>query len=91
MKLRCEVKLMGVGNPENTDAAFDIKVFIADTLSQQNKNQCEKLNINWVALREPEGFRRFKSVLEKLDIPHKNFKSDLDETLNMILSELFDK
>jgi hypothetical protein len=89
----CEVKLMGKGNPESADAviARDTNVFIADTLSQQNKNQCEQLNINWVALREPEGFRRFKSVLEKLNIPHKDFKGDLDETLNTILSELFDQ
>jgi hypothetical protein len=89
----CEVKLMGKGNPESADAviARDTNVFIADTLSQQNKNQCEKLNINWFALREPEGFRRFKSVLEKLTIPHKDFKGNLDETLNTILSELFDK
>ncbi|MDR0391237.1 MAG: CfrBI family restriction endonuclease [Planctomycetaceae bacterium] len=89
----CEVKLMGKGNPESADAviARDTNIFIADTLSQQNKNQLEKLNINWVALREPEGFRRFKSVLDKLNIPHKDFKDDLDETLNMILSELFNQ
>jgi hypothetical protein len=92
-KYLCEVKLMGKGNPESADAiiARNSDVFVADTLSQQNKNQCEKLNINWVALREPEGFRRFKLVLEKLNIPHADFKGNLDETLNAILSKLFDK
>jgi hypothetical protein len=81
---------MSKGNPESADAiiARDTNIFVADTLSQQNKNQCEKLNINWVALREPEGFRRFKAILEKLKIPHTNFRGDLDKTLDTILSDL---
>ncbi|MDR2117077.1 MAG: CfrBI family restriction endonuclease [Planctomycetaceae bacterium] len=91
-KYLCEVKLMGKGNPESADAiiARNSDIFIADTLSQQNKNQCEKLNINWVALREPEGFRRFKLILEKLNIPYKDFNDNLDEKLETILSELFE-
>ena len=38
---KCEVKLMGQGNPESADAiiARDSNVFVSDTLSQQNKNQ----------------------------------------------------
>jgi hypothetical protein len=89
----CEIKLMGKGNPESADAiiARGTNVFIADTLSQQNKNQCDELEIHWVALREPEGFRRFKMALEKLNIPHVDFREDLDKTLDKILSELFDK
>ena len=41
--LRCEVKLMGKGNPESADAviARDSDIFVADTLSSQNKKQLE--------------------------------------------------
>ena len=48
---KCEVKLMGQGNSESADAiiARGSHVFVADTLSQQNKNQCEQLGVNWVA------------------------------------------
>ena len=40
-KYLCEVKLMGKGNPESADAiiARNTNVFVADTLSTQNKNQ----------------------------------------------------
>jgi hypothetical protein len=89
----CEVKLMGKGNPESADAiiARDTNVFIADTLSQQNKNQCDQLGINWVALRDANGFRRFKLALEKLGIPHTDFVGDLDKSVDNILEKLFDK
>lgn len=89
----CEVKLMGKGNPESADAiiARDTNVFVADTLSQQNKNQCDQLGIYWVALRDENGFQRFKLALEKLNIPHTDYKGNLDTDLPNILNELFDK
>jgi hypothetical protein len=72
-KFRCEVKLMGKGNPESADAVFPrgSKVFIADTLSEQNKSQLEQEGILWVELRRGEGYRRFKKVLKSLKIPFK--------------------
>ena len=84
----CEVKLMGKGNPESADAiiARDTDVFVADTLSQQNKNQCEQLGIHWVALRDKEGYKSFGLALEKLDIPHVNYNGALDEDLPKILN-----
>ena len=87
----CEVKLMGKGNPESADAiiARNTNIFIADTLSQQNKNQCEELGINWVALRDKEGYKRFKSILEQLNIPHKDYNGNLDEDIPKILNKLF--
>ncbi|MDR1911820.1 MAG: CfrBI family restriction endonuclease [Helicobacteraceae bacterium] len=87
----CEVKLMGKGNPESADAilARNSDIFIADTLSQQNKNQCEQSGVMWVALREKNGFRRFKTILEKLDIPHQDYCGNLDVDLPIILDELF--
>lgn len=86
----CEVKLMGKGNPESADAiiARNTDVFVADTLSQQNKNQCKQLGINWVALRDKKGYKRFKLALEKLDIPHKDYNGNLDVDLPRILDEL---
>jgi hypothetical protein len=86
----CEIKLMGKGNPESADSiiARDSNVFVADTLSQQNKNQCEQLNIQWIALREPDGYKKFKSVLEKLEIPHNDYNGNLDKDLSIILREI---
>lgn len=87
----CEVKLMGKGNPESADAiiARDTNVFVADTLSLQNKNQCEQLNINWIELRDENGFKRFKIALEKLGIPHVDYLGDLEIDLPKILDSLF--
>jgi len=88
----CEVKLMGKGNPESADAiiARDTNIFVADTLSQQNKNQCDKLGIIWVALRDKAGYKKFKTALEKLEIPHRNYNGNLDKDLPNILEKLFD-
>lgn len=87
----CEVKLMGRGNPESADAviARATNVFVADKLSDQNKNQLDSLKINWVELRTDNGFRRFKKALENLDIPHKDFKGNLDSDLDKIFDEIF--
>jgi len=50
---KCEVKLMGKGNPESADAviARDSTVFVADKLSETNKRQLNSLNVKWVELR----------------------------------------
>jgi hypothetical protein len=90
-KYRCEVKLMGQGNPESADAIFARKphVFVADKLSQQNINQSEQLGVNWVELRRKDGYRRFKFALEKLEIPHTDYRGNLDNDLPLILESLF--
>ncbi|HQB19015.1 MAG TPA: CfrBI family restriction endonuclease [Bacteroidales bacterium] len=89
----CEVKLIGKGNPESADAiiARDSNVFVADTLSQQNKNQCEQLGVKWVALRDKEGYKRFEKALKELNIPHTEFTDNLDTHLDKIVSEIFDE
>ena len=90
-KSLCEIKLMGKGNPESADAiiARDSNVFVADTLSQQNKNQCDALGINWIALRDANGYKRFKLALEKLGIPHTDYNGNLDTDLPIIFEKLF--
>ena len=71
---RCEVKLIGSGNPESADAviARDSDIFVADTLSTQNKNQLNQLGILWVELKDHSKeniISQFKSILSKLEIP----------------------
>ena len=70
----CEVKLMGSGNPESADMviARNTDIFIADTLSTQNKNQLHQLNIHWLELKDHKQediILQFKKILSKLDIP----------------------
>lgn len=87
---KCEVKLMGQGNPESADAiiARGSHVFVADTLSLQNKNQCDQLNVSWVACRDNEGYKRFEQVLNRFNIPHIEYNGNLDEDLPRILNEI---
>lgn len=87
----CEVKLMGKGNPESADAviARDSKVFIADKLSDTNKKQLNSLKVEWVELRDKEGYKRFKKALENLNIPHKDLKGDANKELERIFSGIF--
>ena len=71
---RVEVKLMGKGNPESADAviARDTNIFIADTLSTQNKNQLKSLNIEFLELKNNKNsLADFKKILARLEIPHK--------------------
>lgn len=87
----CEVKLMGRGNPESADAviARETDVFIADKLSEQNKNQLSHLGIVWVELRCENGFEKFKSALEKFEIPHQELPENYEDKLEQIFSEIF--
>jgi CfrBI restriction endonuclease len=71
-QFKCEVKLMGHGNPESADAviARDSAIFVADKLSDTNKKQLNSLKVKWVELRSENGFMRFGDVLTDLGIPH---------------------
>lgn len=88
---KCEVKLMGRGNPESADAviARDSKIFVADKLSETNKRQLNSLEVEWVELRGNNGWKKFKSVLENLKIPHEDFTGDLNKALESIFKEIF--
>ena len=71
---RCEVKLMGSGNPESADMviARNTDIFIADTLSTQNKNQLNQLGISWLEMKGHSNndiILQFKNILKKLEIP----------------------
>lgn len=79
---RCEVKLMGKGNPESADSAMEArnpKIFVADYLSEANKAQLDGRNIKWVELRQNEGYRKISSIFSILDIPFTDFSDELTE------------
>ncbi len=84
---KCEVKLMGKGNPESADMviARGSHLFVADKLSDLNKDQLDGLGVQWVELRQNEGYKRFQLVLEQLDIPHIVPTEALSITLPKIL------
>ena len=68
------MKLMGGGNPESADMviARNSDIFIADTLSTQNKNQLNRLGIFWLELRNHDNadiISQFKKILLRLEIP----------------------
>jgi len=88
---KCEVKLMGKGNPESADAviARDSKVFIADKLSETNKKQLDSLGVEWVELRSENGYKRFSSILEHLNIPFQVFSGDIEQRLSKIFKKIF--
>ena len=86
---KCEVKLMGRGNPEGADSviARSSRIFVADKLSDANKKQLDNLKIEWVELRADNGFTKFATVLENLHIPHSKLKGD--SKLDNIFKEIF--
>lgn len=94
MEYRCEVKLMGRGNPESADAviARNSNVFIADKLSDQNKTQLDALEVVWVEMRSQDGYKKFGEVLNVLRIPHnENLEYDLNTKLEKIFLEIFNE
>ena len=88
---KCEVKLMGKGNPESADAviARDSKVFVADKLSDTNKKQLNSRKVEWVELRSDGGFEKFDIVLKNLKIPHIKLSNNIDKELDKVFKEIF--
>lgn len=86
LRHRCEVKLMGKGNPESADAvhARSSQVFVADKLSALNKAQLDASDIHWIELRDENGYKRFEQVLTALSIPYQPFEGDIQGALNKI-------
>ena len=81
--IRCEVKLMGKGNPEGADSTFarNSDVFIASTLSETNKTQLDAEGVKWVELRQSYGFLKFEGILNDLNVPHTPIPNDRDDVL----------
>ena len=92
-RAKCEVKLMGRGNPEGADAviARGSRVFVASTMSDTNKTQLDSLGVLWTELQTPQGFLRFRETLEQLHIPHTALppKDDYSEDIERAIRETF--
>ena len=89
---KCEVKLMGKGNPESADAviARSSRIFVADKLSNLNKRQLNDQGVHWVELRDVNGFQKFGRVLEKLSIHFTDrVPANLEQDIEKILGEVF--
>lgn len=97
----CEVKLMGKGNPESLKSALvrireakdDGKsfIFVADTLSDENREDLIDSGALWVELNVESGYRNFARVLKALKIPHKPPAGNLSKAVDRILAELSDE
>lgn len=89
---KCEVKLMGKGNPESADAviARSSRIFVADKLSDLNKRQLNDRGVHWVELRKANGFQKFRRVLERLNIPFTDMDpANLEQDMERIFGEIF--
>ena len=84
---RCEVKLMGKGNPEAPDSALarGSSLLVGKKISEKMKNEMDDNNILWVELGTEDGYKRFEKVLNELSIPCKPYCRNLQEDLNEIL------
>ena len=85
---KCEVKLMGRGNPESADAviARASEVFVASTLSDINKTQLDDDGIHWTELQTPNGFVKFGETLASLGIPYSPLDPDADHADRIALA-----
>ena len=89
--IKCEVKLMGRGNPESADVvvARGSKVFIADKLSETNKVQLAYLDVECVELASENGYLQFEKVLKAFEIPHKSIKDLSKINMDSIFKKIF--
>ncbi len=89
-RYRCEVKLMGRGNPESADAAFarETNILIADTLLDSVKENLRQKGIYWVELKNLQNLTQFQEILSQLGIPFQPPEGNLDEVLDATIQTL---
>ncbi len=90
-RYKCEVKLMGKGNPESADHVFakSDNVFVADTLSLTNIKQLNAQKIEWVHLKSESGYLRFATVLKNLKIPHTPHGKHSEKEIDAAIKKAF--
>jgi len=93
--VRCEIKLMGRGNPESFDSALarGATIFIANKISDLGKKELDKNLIYWIELQNNQHILEdLGRILNRLGIPYESFEGDyektLDETLEQVLNDL---
>jgi hypothetical protein len=85
---------MGKGNPESADTviARASKVFVADKLSDANKNQLNSLKVCWIELRSDLRFHKFQETLEQLQIPHRTSteftENEIEDAIESVFSHI---
>ena len=90
--VKCEVKLMGKGNPESADhtAARQTNVFVASTLSQSTRNSLDEKNILWTELQVPNGLLRFQQTLGAYAIEYTAVSADeIEVNVERAVAETF--
>ena len=90
-QLRTEVKLSGSGNPESFESAIsrDCRLLVSDHLSQTGRDSLSNNNVEWVALADHEGYRRFGDVLTRFNIDHGEPRplTELSDILDGVLQQ----
>ena len=91
-RVKCEVKLMGQGNPESADAvvARGSQVFVASSLSDLNKRQLDQLGVHWTELQRERGFLRFAQTLRAFGVPFEDIApAEVDERIDESIESTF--
>lgn len=91
-RVKCEVKLMGKGNPESADTvvARGSQVFVASALSDLNKRQLDERGVHWTELQREHGFLRFAETLRAYGIPFEDIAPDeVDRRIDEALEATF--
>ncbi len=93
VELRCELKLMGKGNPESTESIFsdNSNIVIVDKASETERCELHQFRKHWVELGVAEGYKRMFTVFTYLDIPCSEFDGDLDTALDSIIPAVFEE
>ena len=91
-RVKCEVKLMGQGNPESADAvvARGSLIFVASSLSDLNKRQLDQLGVHWTELQRERGFLIFAQTLRAFGVPFEDIAPDeVDERVREAIEATF--
>lgn len=93
--IKCEIKLMGKGNPESADAAMAryTQILIANKISDSQKEELNRKGILWLETQGNNNLLRdFSDILYKSGIPFTsfegNYKEHIDEYLDEVLEDL---
>ena len=77
--IKCEVKLMGKGNPESADASLarDADLFVTNTLGDTIRRELNKRDIPFVIM-QGGWINEFGATLDKLGVSHTGLDKSVD-------------
>ncbi len=87
--IKCEVKMMGRGNPESIDSAWrkGVKVFVGFEISETGKREANDKGVHTLELRD-KLWIKFDKILNHFKIPN-SFDEDWEENIDDYLDEIF--